>query len=127
MLLEIVFSRAARLHPIRWLAEVGDATFELPEVAPLPAQFVNVPVDDALLQEAVDDAVAALLIPQIYEHLQAPSSAFWIVNHNLGRSPASVRVLSAGGVEISCDVVETSINQLTISLIQPQIGRALVI
>lgn len=58
MLLELVFSQPARLHPIRWLAEVGDASFEEPAAAPLPAQFVNVPVAaddlDAAVAEAVD-------------------------------------------------------------------------
>jgi hypothetical protein len=130
MLLELVFSQPPRLHPIRWLAEAGDASFEPPSAAPLPAQFVNVPVGDAQLDQAVVDAVdaaiAELNIPQAYEHVQSTPSIVWTVNHNLGRSPGSVRVLSPGGVELFADVLETSLNQLTVSFVVALTGRVLV-
>lgn len=60
MLLELVWSQPPKLHPIRWMAEAGDASFETPAAAPLPAQFVNVPVSDQALQQAVDDGLAGL-------------------------------------------------------------------
>lgn len=126
MLLELVFSQPVRLHPIRWLAEAGDASFEEPAAAPLPAQFVNVPVDETALQAAVDAGLAAIDVPVIYQHDQTTPLSTWTVNHNLGRSPGSVRVLSAGGVELFCDVLETSLNQLTVSFVVAQTGRVLV-
>lgn len=131
MLLAIVFSQPARLHPLRWLVEASDATYDPPASAPLAAQFVNVPVGEQQLDAAVDgsvnQAIAELNIPQAYEHVQASAATTWIVNHNLGRSPSSIRVLSAGGVELHCDVVETSLNQLEVSLLVAQTGRVLVL
>lgn len=126
MLLELVFSQPARQHPIRWLSEAGDASFEAPVAAPTAAQFVNVPVDETALHAAVDAGLAAIDVPVIYEHVQATPLSTWTVNHNLGRSPGSVRVLSAGGVELFCDVIETSPNQLTVSFVVAQTGRVLV-
>lgn len=126
MMLEIVWSQPARQHPIRWLVEAGDASFETPASAPLPAQFVNVPVDGQALQEAVDNGLAAINVPVLYQHDQTTPLSTWTVNHNLGRSPGSVRVLSSGSVELFCDVVEASPNQLLVSLVSPQTGRVLV-
>ncbi len=126
MLLELVWSQPPKLHPIRWMVEAGDASFETPSSAPLPAQFVNVPVGEDQVRGAVDDAVADLQIPLLYQHDQTTPLSTWTVNHNLGRSPGSVRVLSAGGIELFCDVVETSTNQLTVSFVVAQTGRVLV-
>ena len=53
----------------------------------------------------------------------APS---WTVNHNLGRSPAAVRVLGPGGVEAEADVTETTLNQVIVSFASPQAGRVVV-
>lgn len=131
MLLALVWSQPARQHPIRWLVEAGDASYTAPAVAPLPAQYVNVPVGEAQIAAVVDDsvdaAVDALNIPQIYEHVQTSALSTWIVNHNLGRSLASVRVLTVGGVEMLCDVVEASPNQVVLTFSQPFSGKALVI
>lgn len=127
MLLQLVWSKPARVHPIRWLVEAGDDVVEAAQPDPLPAQFVNIPASPAEIAAAVDDAIAALDIPQIYEHVQAAPLATWTVNHNFGRAPASVRVLSIGGVEMIADVVETSVNQVVISFAAPISGRAVLI
>jgi|GEM_PF-3819657 len=50
----------------------------------------------------------------------------WVVNHNLGRRPAAVRILTPGGVEAAADVTETSLNQLVVSFAGPQAGRVVV-
>ena len=126
MLLALVWSKPARLHPIRWMVEAGDVSVEASDPPPLPAQYINVPVNDAQLDAAVADGLASIDVPTIYEHVQSTPLTTWTVNHNFGRSPASVRVLSAGGIEMLCDVVETSLNQLVVNLVQAQTGRVLV-
>ncbi len=60
MILELVWTQAPKLHPIRWLAEVGDESIEPSAPAPLPSQYVNIPVSEAEIAEAVDEAIAAL-------------------------------------------------------------------
>lgn len=55
------------------------------------------------------------------------AAASWTVNHNLGRRPASVRVLTPGGVEAEADVTEISLNQVIVSFAAPQAGRAIVL
>lgn len=57
-----------------------------------------------------------------YEHTQSSPSASWTVNHNLGRRPASVAVLSVGGVEVNAAVTHISINQLIVEFAAPQVG-----
>jgi len=64
---------------------------------------------------------------QPYEHVQPIGAANWIVNHNLGRWPAAVTVVTTGGVEVTSDVTHVSINQTTIAFAQPFAGRARVI
>jgi hypothetical protein len=127
MMLSLVWSRAPVLHPIRWLSEAGDESIEPSEPAALPAMFVNVPVAHDDLIDAVEEALLSAGVNGVYEHVQSAASTTWTVNHNLGRSPASVRVLSVGGVEISCDVIEISPNQLAVNLVTAQTGRVIVI
>jgi len=62
-----------------------------------------------------------------YEHVQAIASLNWTVNHNLGRWPAAVTVVTTGGVEVTCAVTHDSISQTTISFAQPLAGRARII
>jgi len=62
-----------------------------------------------------------------YEHVQASASVSWTVNHNLGRWPAAVTVVTTGGVEVTSDVTHVSINQTTIAFARPFAGRARVI
>jgi hypothetical protein len=46
----------------------------------------------------------------------------WIVNHNFGRKPTAVQVLSTGGVEILADIVHISDNQLRVFFVLPFSG-----
>lgn len=46
----------------------------------------------------------------------------WIVNHNFGRKPTSVQILSPGGVEVVADVVHIDDDQLRILFVQPYTG-----
>lgn len=54
------------------------------------------------------------------------SAPVWIVNHNLARSPATVRVLTPGGIEVEASVTETSLNQIVISFASAQAGRVII-
>ena len=57
-----------------------------------------------------------------YEHVQSTASAVWTVNHNLGRRPAAVAVLSPGGVEVNAAVTHVSVNQLIVTFSAPAVG-----
>jgi hypothetical protein len=46
----------------------------------------------------------------------------WIVNHNFGRKPTSVQVLTVGAVEILAEVVHISDNQLRVLFVEPYTG-----
>lgn len=61
-----------------------------------------------------------------YVHVQNSASATWTVNHNLGRFPGSVRVLSPGGVEVEAEVLDISSSQLSIRFAAPAAGRAII-
>lgn len=54
-------------------------------------------------------------------------SPSWTVNHNLGRSPAAVRVLSPGGIEVEAEVAEISLNQIIVLFASAQAGRVIVL
>lgn len=62
-----------------------------------------------------------------YQHTQSAASASWTVNHNLGRWPSAVSVLSAGSVEVEADVIHVSINQLIVNFAAPFAGLARII
>lgn len=64
---------------------------------------------------------------QTYEHTQDVPESEWIVNHNLGRRPAAVEVLSPGGLSILTEIVHISTSQLRVRFNSPQAGMALVI
>jgi hypothetical protein len=57
-----------------------------------------------------------------YEHEQSTDSAIWTVNHNFGRHPASVRLLTEGGHEFDAEVSCVSMNQLQVILATPARG-----
>jgi hypothetical protein len=59
-----------------------------------------------------------------YEHIQAPESTTWIVNHNLGHRPV-VAVLDIGGAEIEADVRHMSLNQCRVYLSVPAVGTVI--
>ena len=46
----------------------------------------------------------------------------WIVNHNLGRKPAAVQILTPGGAEVLAEVLHISDNQLRVFFVQPFTG-----
>jgi hypothetical protein len=58
-----------------------------------------------------------------YTHIQSTDAAVWTVNHNLGREPAGVEVLTPGGVRVWGGVLHTSVNQLVVTFASPQQGR----
>lgn len=57
---------------------------------------------------------------------QPTPATTWTVNHNLGREPLSVRVLTTGGIEMEAQITQTSSNQLVVSLASAQVGRVIV-
>jgi len=61
-----------------------------------------------------------------YVHTQASASASWTVNHNRGWKPASVSVLTPGGIEMNADVVHVSNTQILVNFAAPQTGSVLV-
>lgn len=64
-------------------------------------------------------------IAQQFEAVFA-NAAQWIVNHNLGRRPASIALLTVGGVEIEANIVHTSENQFVVDLNPPIAGQVIV-
>ncbi len=64
---------------------------------------------------------------QPFEHNQPAAASLWTINHNLNRWPASVSVLSVGGVEMLADVTHISINQCTVAFASPTAGVARII
>lgn len=60
-----------------------------------------------------------------YTHTQSSAADEWIVNHNFGRWPASVRALTAGGAEMWAEVVHASVNQVRIYFDSPTAGTAI--
>ncbi len=94
------------------------------------------PDQDVLGAEQVDKpaAVAAVIGPrgpsaadQLFEFTQGSPQTVWTVNHNLGRKPSSVRVLTVGGLEVDAAVQDVSDNQAVITFNQPQAGTALIL
>lgn len=61
-----------------------------------------------------------------FVHTQSAASAAWTVNHNRGWKPASVSVLTPGGVEMNADIIHVSNNQILVNFAQPQTGSVLV-
>ena len=57
-----------------------------------------------------------------YTHTQSSPASTWTVNHNLGRIPAAVSVLSVGGVEVEAGVTHVSNNQLVVEFASSQVG-----
>lgn len=61
-----------------------------------------------------------------YTHNQNSASAVWTINHNLGISPRSVRLLTVGGVEMDAEVIETSLNQVVVYFNLAIAGKAII-
>jgi hypothetical protein len=60
----------------------------------------------------------------VYDRLGVPASQ-WIVMHNLGRL-VHVTVMLDSGEELTADVTQADLNNLTISFAVPTSGRALI-
>jgi hypothetical protein len=60
--------------------------------------------------------------PQPYEYVQSVAAATWTINHNRGRWPTSVTVLSPGGMEIEAAITHVSTAQLVIDFAAPFAG-----
>ena len=56
---------------------------------------------------------------------QSSPASTWVINHGLN-SPVGVTILSTGGVIVDSDVVEGSLNQVTVTFAQPFAGSAVV-
>lgn len=80
--------------------------------APL-VEFRNVGMRGAKGQ----DGAGAAIYEESFTNLDT-----WIVNHNFGRKPTSVSILSPGGVEQWADIVHVSDNQLQVLFAQPYTG-----
>jgi hypothetical protein len=59
-----------------------------------------------------------------YIHTQSVASAIWTITHNLGKYP-SVRIKDGTGHQIIGDIVDVSINELTIEFTTTQSGIAI--
>lgn len=57
-----------------------------------------------------------------FEFTQVSPLSTWTVNHNLGRRPTAVAVLSPGGVEVEAGVIHVSNSQLVVQFSQPYSG-----
>lgn len=106
-----------RLQPFEldWLLPSGDTVF-----AAAPAETAAYPA--IIGQPGIAGDGGAVI-----EHVQASPAAEWIINHNFGRAPRSVRVLTPGGAEVEADVRDVSVNQARIAFAAPSAGRALLI
>jgi hypothetical protein len=60
-----------------------------------------------------------------YNHVQSSAASVWTINHNLGR-PVSTVVFSPGGAQVLAGVLNTSVNQTTVTFTNPETGSALV-
>lgn len=74
------------------------------------------------IADGVDLASTAAAEP--YEHVQASSSAEWIINHNLGRN-VSLYVLDSAGNGLLCQALNVTTNQARVYFNAALTGRAL--
>lgn len=89
------------------------------------SKFLKIQAVPTTRLKVVQTSVGGGDSPALLFDFGSPSSS-WIVNHNMSRSPSSVRVLSVGGVEVEAQITETSLNQLVVQFSSPQTGRVVV-
>jgi len=89
------------------------------------SKFLKISSVPSTRLKVVQSSVGGGESPALIFDFGSPSSS-WIVNHNMARSPSSVRVLSVGGVEVEAQITEVSTNQLVVQFSSPQVGRVLV-
>ncbi len=107
------------------LATIPVGPIRVEHAAPQPLRLVQLAQDAPVLRLAglMTIEVAAVIAPFEQSFAAAPS---WTVNHNLGRSPTAVRVLTPGGVEVEAEVTEISLNQIVVQFASPQAGRVVI-
>jgi len=69
------------------------------------------------------DAAVTYNTVATYTHTQNPAATSWVIEHNLNKHP-SVTVVTGVGVVIIADVTYDSADQLTITLLQADTGKA---
>jgi len=79
--------------------------------------------EDGITVAEVGDLVS--ISDKNYIHTQGSANVLWTVNHNLGKYP-SVRIKDGTGHQIVGDIVDISINQLTIEFTSAQSGVAII-
>lgn len=75
------------------------------------------------LQSTLDTIVAGGGGLVAYTHSQPSGATVWTINHNLGYQPL-VQTFTPGGVEIVGDVLNVSVNQVTVTFNSAQTGSA---
>lgn len=113
-------------------------TLELEWIRPAPFSFdwLLPSGDTVFANETARDAALAAIIGQpgiagdggsVIEFVQTSPAQQWLINHNLGRAPRAVRVLTPGGIEMVGDVIDLTVNQSRIDFAAPVAGRASII
>lgn len=105
-------------------------------LAPFSVDWLLPAGDTVFAGEGRSDAALAAIIGQpgaagdggtTVEFVQASPAQQWLINHNLGRAPRAVRVLTPGGIEMVGDVIDLTVNQSRIDFAAPVAGRASII
>lgn len=63
---------------------------------------------------------------ETYEHLQPVAAVSWIIDHNLGRSPAGVTIQDLAGQDVMAeDISHPTVNRTVLTFVAAQAGSAL--
>lgn len=63
---------------------------------------------------------------ETYEHLQPVAAVSWVIDHNLGRSPAGVTIQDLAGQDVMAeDISHPTVNRTIITFLGPQAGSCL--
>jgi len=81
--------------------------------------------DNAGIAHVVTPPSGSELSPFVFTQVGALIS--WTINHNLGRNPVAVRVLSPGGIEVIASVLNVSVNQVVVSFASAQAGSVIIL
>lgn len=81
--------------------------------------------EDGITVAEADNATILSISDKNYVHTQAVANTLWTVDHNLGKYP-SVRIKDGTGHSVIGDIVDISINQLTIEFSSAQSGVAII-
>jgi len=81
--------------------------------------------EDGITVVEPDSETMTTIADKNYIHTQETPSEIWTVEHNLGKYPA-VRIQDENGHSIIGDIVDISINELTIQFTNEQTGKAII-